>query len=376
MKVSIGNIGNVKNFNNITLPLEKSSNYGDVDGLSLQNLFYANHGYFPGCLLFDYDQRESSGSKFNMEKVLDYFSSMPNKPKIIPYITNTIGETKKKNTTYLTLCVIMEEEKIYGRFQEDVTESYILFANESYDKAQQIYEDIAAFFTPREREENIYWRLCCSQGGYYLDKGNIKVPEVLEIEKVYNDDFINEDKKIKDFIEQEDKSGLIILHGEKGTGKSSYIKNLVNAFPTKKFVYVPANLVNLLGDPSFGSFLTTLNNHVIVLEDCENVIKDRKTNISASGVSLLLNMTDGILSDDLGIKFICTFNEDMKNIDPALLRKGRLICKYEFKPLDAEKATALLKERGKEVLLTKPITLAELFHYGEDSYEETKKSII
>ena len=87
-------------------------------------------------------------------------------------------------------------------------------------------------------------------------------------------------------------------------------------------------------------------------------------------------MTDGLLSDDLGIKFICTFNEDMKNIDQALLRKGRLVSKYEFKPLEAKKANAILSELGYEAAVTKPLSLAEIFHYDETSYEVTKKSII
>ena len=164
--------------------------------------------------------------------------------------------------------------------------------------------------------------------------------------------------------------------GEKGTGKTSYIKHLVNLFPNRKFVYVPASMITLLGEPSFGSFLITLNNHVIILEDCENAIRDRKESGSASAVSLLLNMTDGLLSDDLGMKFICTFNEDMKNIDGALLRKGRLMSKYEFKELAVPKAEAILRERGIETTLNKPITLAEIFHYGEAGYDTVKKSII
>ena len=179
------------------------------------------------------------------------------------------------------------------------------------------------------------------------------------------------------FIDNEEKSGLVMLHGVKGTGKSTYIKHLVATNPDKKFVYIPANLINMLGDPSFGSFLTTLNNHIIVLEDCENLIRDRQSSSGmASAVSMLLNMTDGILSDDLSIKFICTFNEDVKNIDTALLRKGRMISKYEFTNLEVDKANALLEELGIDAKTTKPMSLAEIFHYEDDNYEVKRKSII
>jgi hypothetical protein len=88
-------------------------------------------------------------------------------------------------------------------------------------------------------------------------------------------------------------------------------------------------------------------------------------------------MTDGILSDDLGIKFICTFNDDMRNIDSALLRKGRLVSKYEFQPLAIDKTKALLESLGYDNNnVTKPMSLSDIFYYEDDSYETIRKSII
>lgn len=367
----------IKTLGNITLPLERSSKYGDVDGLSLQNLFYATNGVFPGCYLFDYDQRVTNDYTFDVEKILDYFlKNYKDELEIIPYVSKTVGETKRKKTEDLTICLILKKKQIYARFQDGVTESYILFPNDQFEEVEKIAKDMEQFYIAPEKEKDVYWRVCSSQSGFYLERGDIKAPEILDIDKLYNDDFAKQDDKINNFIETEDKSGLVILHGLKGTGKSCYIKNLIHKFPEKKFVYVPANLVSQLGEPSFGSFLSTLDNHIIVLEDCENAIRDRKTTASSASVSLLLNMTDGFLADDLGLKFICTFNENMKNIDSALLRKGRLISKYEFGPLCAEKATNLLKERGIDVTLSKPMSLADIFHYEEEGYEEERKSII
>ena len=85
-------------------------------------------------------------------------------------------------------------------------------------------------------------------------------------------------------------------------------------------------------------------------------------------------MTDGILSDDLGIKFICTFNDDMKNID-SLLRKGRLVSKYEFKNLDAKESRNCWREEL-PIKLIVPLSLAEIFHYEDDCYEINRKTII
>ena len=376
-KVRIMIIENFKETKNISLPYDISSKYGDVDGLSLQNLFYARNGYFPGCYLFDYESRTNGDYTFDTKKIAKYLiENIPEDEKMefTPYLTNVLGS--KDNTTNLGFCVILNKSNIYARFEKSVTESYILFDNSKIEELNNFVDAILGFYVAPEGEENSIWKICSSNSGYYLEKGKVKAIENFDIDRLYNDGFKVEDEKICNFMSSEDKSGLVILHGEKGTGKTSYIKYLVNKFPNRKFVFVPASIINLLGDPSFGSFLITLNNHVIILEDCENAIRDRKESGSAAAVSLLLNMTDGLLSDDLGIKFICTFNEDMKNIDSALLRKGRLISKYEFKPLAIDKANKILSELGYEVKLEKPISLAEIFHYDETSYEVTKKSII
>ena len=369
--ISLSDLGN------IALSHEDSVFYGNVDGLSLQNIFYTRNKKFPGCYLFSYDQRTNGDYYFDVPEIYNWLLTNVAKDEnmeLIPYFTKKLGDPS--DYTKMVLCIILNKSNIYARIEKSPSDSYILFDNTKVDEVKKIIETLSAYYIPPVSETVNYWRIATSQAGFYLEKGRIKCPENFDVSKLYNDSFLKEDEKIKKFISEEDKSGLVILHGEKGTGKSSYIKHLVNTFTDKKFVYVSSAFIDLLGSPSFGSFLATLNNHIIVLEDCENAIKDRKTSSSASAVSLLLNMTDGILSDDLGIKFICTFNEDMKNIDPALLRKGRLVSKYEFKPLDIPKAEALLKERGIEASLKKPISLAEVFYFEDDNYDISKKSII
>lgn len=368
----------LKTQRNIELTKEESNIYGNVDGLSLQNLFYTRHGFFPGCIMFDYDERTDGDTYIDTEKVIKYLIERYDKNglQIIPYVTEKICNSDVDNDdTQYSLNFVISEFDIYGRVERLATESYIMFPNDKIELALKLADDIKNFIKTNNSYLDTYWRVASSNGGYYLTKGKIKCPPDISIEKIYNNDFIKEENKIQKFIEEKDANGLVILHGEKGTGKSTYIKYLIHSNPTKKFVYIPSNLVSSLSEPSFGSFLSTLNNHIIVVEDCENVIQDRRQSGSASSVSLLLNMTDGILSDDLGIKFICTFNEDIKNIDPALLRRGRLIAKYEFKKLCVEKTNVLLEELGHECT-TKPMSLADIFYYDSDSYETIKTNII
>ena len=372
-------INKFKNIKNLELSEENVSDYGNVDGLSLQNLFYARTGTFPSCFMFDYESRTNGDYSFDTEKMLKYLVeniSEDENVELSTYYTKILGN--KDDKTEMGFCIILNKSNIFARFESRVTESYILFSNEHSEEFEKFLDMVLPFYIAPVGEENTVWRICASTSGYYLEKGHSRCPEKFDISKLYDDTFAKEDVKINEFIKKDDTSGLIILHGEKGTGKSTYIKHLIHEHADKKFIFVPSHLVNMLGDPAFGSFLTTLNNTIVILEDCENVIADRKSNIisNGSGVSLILNMTDGILADDLGIKFICTFNEDMKNIDSALLRKGRCVSKYEFKPLCKEKAQTLLKELGIEAHVEKAITLADIFHYTDDDYQTKKQSII
>lgn len=366
------------NFKNIALNQSKSDIYGNVDGISLQNIFYAVNGYFPSCYLFSSNNRTRSTWVFNTEKILEYFTNDKTfgEPSVVQYYNKMFDEDHENKST-MSFCAIFHDYNIYMRMDSNPEDSYILFHNENTEYVKKIVEILETFYEEPERLYDTYFRLASNQGGFYLEKGKIKAPKNFDIEKQYNDSFMKEHDKITKFINNEERSGLIMLHGLKGTGKSTYIKHLVSSNSDKNFVYVPANMINLLGEPSFGSFLTKLNNHIIVLEDCENVIRDRQSsNGMASAVSMLLNMTDGILSDDLNIKFICTFNEDMKNIDSALLRKGRLVSKYEFTNLTVEKTNQLLSDLGIDYKSNKPLSLAEIFHFNDDDYDVKKKSII
>jgi ATP-dependent 26S proteasome regulatory subunit len=82
-------------------------------------------------------------------------------------------------------------------------------------------------------------------------------------------------------------------------------------------------------NPEFIDLLIDNPNAVVIIEDAENIMMDRKYN-SDSSVSNLLNLSDGLLSDCLSVQIICTFNNSINLIDAALMRKGRLIAKYEF----------------------------------------------
>lgn len=165
--------------------------------------------------------------------------------------------------------------------------------------------------------------------------------------------------------------GLVLFHGEPGTGKTYYIRHLLRKMVAhrKKVIYMPPNMVDHLIDPAFMSFLAKEIRHwsaqgqfcVLLIEDAEPLLARRRENVRIQGVTNLLNLSDGLLNDMLNLQIICTFNVDVKKLDSALLRPGRLIARKEFKKLDELDANLLAQRLGIRHHFTEPATLSEVY---------------
>lgn len=152
------------------------------------------------------------------------------------------------------------------------------------------------------------------------------------------------------------------------TGKSNYLKWLTRHIDSK-FVFIPINMIAHISSPAFIGDLIENKGTILIIEDCEQYIQDRRSS-DTSIVSPLLQLTDGFLSDIVGVKIIATFNDDSAKVDPALKREGRLIAEYEFGKLEADKVEVLTEGRFNE-----PMTLAQIYNtltYKENVHEEKK----
>jgi ATP-dependent 26S proteasome regulatory subunit len=126
-------------------------------------------------------------------------------------------------------------------------------------------------------------------------------------------------------------------------------------------------------NPEFISFLLKNKSCILIIEDAEKVITTREYQSESSVVSTILQLTDGLFSDYLNIKIICTFNTSIERVDKALLRKGRMIANYEFKPLSKEKTNKLLESRGFDAV-DKEMALADIFNFDKRSFEGAANS--
>lgn len=266
-------------------------------------------------------------------------------------------------------CVmILDENLMIGYFEKTVDIYYS--ARRDKSEVERIMDVCDKYRVKNTSLDNLF--LVTYEHGYF-DLKKWKINETaIDLRTHYNDDFLPVAETIGKFLlEDTQSSGLVILHGLQGTGKTTYIRHLINQ-GKQKMIYMSGDLIDKLSDPSFISFVRRQRSSVFIVEDCEELLSSRKSgNRMNAGLANILNISDGLMSDELCIKFICTFNAPLKDIDSALLRKGRLIARYEFRPLATDKVNRIIENESLDIPpQTVPMTLAEIYNYGSEDYSQ------
>jgi len=214
--------------------------------------------------------------------------------------------------------------------------------------------------------------------GFETESFELPKPVINELDLNYGSGFTEIHNNIINTInnKNDNKAKLVLLHGDPGTGKTTYIKYLAHELG-KKVLFLPPFMAESIVSPEFVPFLMENKDCVLIIEDAEKVIGDRQNSGSSVGVSNLLNLSDGILGDILNIHIIATFNMDKEKIDSALLRKGRLIAEHKFGPLSVDDTNKLLGELDKETTSDKGLTLAEIYNIDnkQDKSESERQMI-
>ena len=146
-------------------------------------------------------------------------------------------------------------------------------------------------------------------------------------------------------IKKADK-GLAILHGERGTGKTSII-NYIASKLDRIVIFIPSNMIeHTINNPEFRKFIKKYEKPVLVLDDCEIFFSDLYSR-STPFANNILQMVDGFLSDTMNVTILAILNiEGEDEIEESLLDCNNLIDVVEFENLSGEEATELAKHLG------------------------------
>jgi hypothetical protein len=243
----------------------------------------------------------------------------------------------------------------------------ILFSEKSAEMAEKLLHKLKKFKKPHSSDLST---LIQDGNGLKLIDIKNKKP-LMSLSGNYNEDLSILHNNIIRVLKKKNNSGLFLFHGTPGTGKSTYIRYLMH-YMNKRVIFLPPKIAANLDSPNLVKILVEEPNSILVIEDAENLLTSREKG-NESSISMLLNLTDGLLGESLGIQVICTFNSSLKHIDKALLRKGRLKALYEFKPLSILKSLALLEKLGvTDKIVNEPMTLADIYNIQEQQFEFTK----
>ena len=249
--------------------------------------------------------------------------------------------------------------------------------NYNEKEAKKIAEDFNNCIIPSSEGASI-GIISSDQGEYYVKNFSLegKTPDFLYPDLHYGDGFETFHNSLSERIKNTTK-GLVLLHGEPGTGKTQYIRVLLKelAKMNKAVLYAPPSLSASLTEPEMMEFISNwvIDNEkdcILLIEDAEPLLEARNgADGRTTGISNLLNMTDGLLNDILGLMVIATFNTELSKIDSALLRPQRLLARKEFKKMPEERSTKLAEVLNIEKpKINYPASLAE-FYAAKQNHE-------
>jgi ATP-dependent 26S proteasome regulatory subunit len=181
---------------------------------------------------------------------------------------------------------------------------------------------------------------------------------------------------------------IIILSGNAGTGKTFLTRSFLMDVPDAMFVIVPPAMVQSIGGPEL---LPMLLKHkedyrkkgptILVLEDADHCLAPRQAD-NMSSISSILNLGDGIFGSLFDIRILATTNAKRVELDPAIIRAGRLSKQIEIGPMHYDDANKVfhrllgkddlnlpkeVKENGMRPMQKVEYTLAEIYKTARDN---------
>jgi hypothetical protein len=180
---------------------------------------------------------------------------------------------------------------------------------------------------------------------------------------------------------------LILWHGEPGTGKTSAIRSLVQAWGDWCSAQYIADPEELFGDADYLTDVLTARRErnaqptltepttdkgqwrLVIAEDSDEFLRSSARREAGAALGRLLNVTDGLLGDRMNALVLLTTNEPIARLHPALIRPGRCLAEVAFERFSPTEAAEWLGDAA--VAPARALTLAELFEHRGDIVTNT-----
>lgn len=167
-------------------------------------------------------------------------------------------------------------------------------------------------------------------------------------------------------------ASVLLLLGERGTGKSTFLRSMLYAAKVKE-ASMCCN-AETLASPGITPWISSQGrNALVILEDADLLIDKREN--GNKQMSAILNLTEGIVKN--GLKLVISTNlPSLDKVDSALLRPGRMFDVKKFHQLTVEQAQVVRTVKGMDEVNfgdKKTLTLAEALNYIDDTDMERRK---
>lgn len=238
-----------------------------------------------------------------------------------------------------------------------------------HEAARRVTEQLLSRLTPPSGPGQVRVEFADARtGSRHLD---LDVKPWSQISHLYPAAVVASMQRLADHEPVDDDPRLLLWYGRPGTGKTTALRALLDAWREWTAPVVISDPGALLTDGRYLRRILLDQSddawRLIVMEDAEALLRAHQ---GGSTVGTMLNLADGLLGQGLRCLFLLTTNQGLDQVHPALLRPGRCLSLLEFAPLSASEASAL---RGEAI--SRPMTLAEVMSREVDVVTDLRPDV-